>query len=141
MNNANMAGERSTEELLAEILKYQKKQSRRAGVTAFAHFLLIVTLLAVLAAGILLLPRVLAIVGQAEDVLNSVQTLTRTAEEAVREAGDAMSSIGSLAEDNAQNLAEAVEKLNGIDFNGLNDAIRDLHDAVKPLGELGRQVP
>lgn len=141
MNNGSMTGGRSEEELLAEILKYQKKTYRRAGVTAFAHLLLIVTLLAVLAAGVLLLPRVLGIVDQAEDALNSVQSLTGTAEEAVREAGDAMNAVGSLAEDNAQNLAEAVEKLNGIDFAGLNDAIRNLHDAADRIANLGRQLP
>ena len=117
MNNGYTASGRSAEELLAELLKVQKKTYRRAGITAFAHILLIVTLLAVLAAGVLLAPRILGIVDQAETALDSVQTLVDSAEEAV-------GAVGSLANDNAQDLAEAVDKLNGIDFDGLNEAIR-----------------
>ena len=141
MNNGNTAGGRSAEDLLAETLKYQKKAYRRAGITAFAHFLLIITLLAVLAAGVLLLPRVFGIIGQAEDALNNVQSLTRTAEEAVKQAGEAMDAVGSLAENNAEDLAEAIDKLNGIDFARLNEAIRNLHDVVEPLGNFVRKLP
>ena len=134
MNNGYTAGGRSAEELLTELLKVQKKTYRRAGITAFAHILLIVTLLAVLAAGVLLAPRILGIVDQAETALDSVQTLIDSAEEAV-------GAVGSLANDNAQDLAEAVDKLNGIDFDGLNEAIRNLRDATDRIAGIGRQLP
>ena len=134
MNNGYKAAGRSEEELLSEVLRYQKKTYRRAGITAFAHILLIVTLLAVLAAGVLLAPRILGIVEQAETALNSVQALTESAQEAV-------GAVGSLAGDNAQDLAEAVDKLNGIDFDGLNEAIRNLHDVTDRLAGIGRQLP
>ena len=35
--------------------------------------------------------------------------------------------------ENAQSLTDAVEKMNSIDFEGLNKAIQDLQDAVGPF--------
>jgi len=38
--------------------------------------------------------------------------------------------------DNSQSLTDAVEKMNNIDFEGLNKAIQDLQDAVGPFANL-----
>jgi len=132
---------RSAEDLLAETLKYQKRISRRTALAAVAHVLLILTLLALLAAAALLLPRIFGIVGQVEDALENVQSLTETAEDAVRDVEETVGEAGTLVKDSGSDLAEAIRKLNSIDIDSLNDAIGSLRDAADALGRIGRQVP
>ena len=44
----------------------------------------------------------------------------------------------SMLADNTEGVSEAVEKLNSIDFDALNDAISSLGEAVGPLAQLAR---
>ena len=41
--------------------------------------------------------------------------------------------MNSMLTDNSQSLTDAVDKMNNIDFDGLNKAIKDLQDAVGPF--------
>ena len=125
MNDRYAAEDRHAEELLAESLKYQKKAYRRAGITAFAHFLLIVTLLALLTAAALFAPRVISLVNHAEEALSAMDAL--------------IEEFDGLVSDNTDTLTDAIRKLDGIDFDRLNEAIGNLSDAVEPLGRFARQ--
>ena len=137
-----------TEELLAAILKTQKKTARRAGITAFAHALLILVLLAVIAGGIFIVPRVMEIADRAKNVLVEAETLIAEVREIagntgtmVENANTVISEAGAMIEQNTGAVTEAVQKLNGVDFEKLNEAIRNLNDAVAPLGALARNLP
>ena len=125
LNDRYGAENRSAEELLAETLKYQKKAYRRAGITAIAHFLLIITLLALLAAAALFAPRVISLVNHAEESLSAVDAL--------------IEEFDGLVSDNTDALTDAIRKLDSIDFDRLNKAIGNLSDAVKPLARFARQ--
>ena len=49
---------------------------------------------------------------------------------------DTSDNMNSMLTDNSQSLTDAVEKMNNIDFDGLNKAIQDLQDAVGPFASL-----
>lgn len=79
--------------------------------------------------------------------LNNANTALDTAVEALNQAESimgelngtidtmeaALSSVTKLADDSSKQLATAFTNINSIDFEGLNDAIKDLGDVVEPL--------
>lgn len=81
------------------------------------------------------------------ETLNNANTALDTAVEALNQAESimgelngtidtmeaALSSVTKLADDSSKQLATAFTNINSIDFEGLNDAIKDLGDVVEPL--------
>lgn len=79
--------------------------------------------------------------------LNNANTALDTAVEALNQAESimgelngtidtmeaALSSVTKLADDSSKQLSTAFTNINSIDFEGLNDAIKDLGDVVEPL--------
>lgn len=65
--------------------------------------------------------------GQMDSIANMIASVTKTSD-----------NVNSMVEDNYQALAESVEKMNDIDFEGLNKAIKDFQDAISPLAGLNR---
>lgn len=94
-------------------------------------------------AAILLVPRAMHILARAEDALNQIGTLSDTLESTMKTADSALASASSAAEtanriaaDNADAVAEALEKFNSVNFNTLNKAITDLAAIVEPLAKM-----
>ena len=110
--------------LLAEILKEQKRMTRSSRLRAVLALILVLALLAAL---VLLLPRVLGLLDRADAALRQV-------EEKLPELEGLVSDAKGMLEKNA----EAMGKINSVDFDKLNQAINDLAAAVKPLGDVGR---
>lgn len=123
-----MKEEKTTEALLQELLTWQKKEARRARVAAFFNILLVLALLAAL---FVLVPRALRLADGAEQSLAEINRLTASAQTLIENA-DAM------VTENTDAVSETVRKLNEVDFEGLNQAIGSLNDAVRPLADLAR---
>ncbi len=107
--------ERNTEELLKQLLDYQKKEVRQTRLATFINVLLV---LAVLAALTLLVPRALNLADRVETSLGEVNRLTASAQELIDNAN-------TMVTDNTEAITET---------------IRDLNDAIKPLAELARKL-
>lgn len=98
---------------------------------------LLAALLAVLCAvSVLVVPKTLQTLERMNDTLQSIDSLMETAEDALEAANDAANSANKLVADNADAVAEAMEKFNSVDFEALNRAINDLADIVEPLAKL-----
>ncbi|MBE6990509.1 MAG: hypothetical protein E7426_07180 [Ruminococcaceae bacterium] len=108
-------------ELLAELVRCQKKETRHARWSLAVSLLLAV---AVVAAVVVVLPRGVAILDHMEQSLQQVDTFVAGA--------------NKMISDNTDTVTEAVTKLNGLDFDALNRAIQDLSDAVEPLAKFAR---
>lgn len=148
VNTQGISGENkeSVEELLKQILKAEKKEGRYAKASAFFTFGLFVILLA---AVVILVPKVVETLTNINNTAISVEATITEAAKAIENAEqtieniDAMSgsltttsdTMNSMLVDNSQNLMEAVNKMNNIDFEGLNEAIKDLQDAVGPFAK------
>ena len=133
-----MSGE-NMEELLKQILEADKKEVKYAKRAAFFMMGLF---LVFLVAAIIIVPKVV-------ETLSHVNTAVISAGETMKGADEALENINKMSEsitgtseqmntmltDNAQSLTDAVEKMNSIDFEGLNGAIQDLQDAVGPFAD------
>ncbi len=139
-NEALTEGAPSTEDLLRQILEADKKEVKYAKRAAF--FMMGIFLIFLVAA-IILVPKIVT-------TLNSANTAIKAANETLVQANEALTGINtmttsitgtsdkmnSMLVDNSQSLTDAVDKMNKIDFAGLNQAIQDLQDAVGPFATL-----
>lgn len=88
-----------------------------------------------------LMPQVNTILGQVDTVLTQSQTVMGNLEQASHQLASVdlesmVSNIDNLVVSGQQSLEQSMEKLNGIDFEALNQAIEDLQKAIAPLGKL-----
>lgn len=108
-------------ELLAELARYQKKEVSHARLGTVVGILLMAALLVTL---LVVLPRAVTLLNHMEQSLQEIDTFVEHADRVVSENTDA--------------VGEALSKVNGVDFDTLNQAIRDLSDAVRPLANFAR---
>ncbi|MBQ9606234.1 MAG: hypothetical protein IJV16_03560 [Lachnospiraceae bacterium] len=131
--------EEGMEELLRQILEADKNEVKYAKRAAFFMMGLFVVFLV---AAIIVIPKVV-------ETLSNVNTAVVSAGETLKGADDAIENINKMSDsitktsdnmnsmltDNSESLTAAVEKMNSIDFEGLNSAITDLQDAVGPFAD------
>ncbi len=137
---------RSTDELLKEILKYQKRSSRITRIAAIAVLFIVVAFAVAL---ILIIPRVVNLMDHASESLAEVDALIEDTGEVIEELGGITEEINgvvaeaevlidnsnTMVENNTDAITETVQKLNNVDFETLNKAIKNLSDVVEPLAK------
>ena len=91
----------------------------------------------------LLVPRTVRTLARAEETLGQIGELSqavgstmKTADSALTAANAAADTANQIAADNADAVAEALQKFNSVDFTALNKAINDLADIVEPLAKV-----
>lgn len=72
--------------------------------------------------------------GQAEIIMDNMETVTQTLADA--DLGGMVENVNTLTTDSQSAVTEAIEKLDAIDIDTLNKAIRDLSDVVEPLAKV-----
>lgn len=99
--------------------------------------------LILLIAALLVVPKAVSALTQAEAVMADAQGLLETADTAITnisamsdEVTQVSKSLNGFVTDNAQTLTDAAKDISNIDFEGLNGAIRDLQDAVGPFAKM-----
>jgi len=134
MDNTNVE---DRDELLQKLVKNSSKQLFYARLTSLAALVLCVAVVVCLA---VVVPKVLATVDSANEILLQVSdtiTIVDTTLESVTEMSTSITDMGSTMEtfitDNAETVEAIMTKLEEIDFEGLNDAIEDLGNVVEPL--------
>lgn len=120
----------SSEELLIEIRNLTKKK---------LFWQKISTCCIAAITGIVLVTMVI-VIPQLEATLNHINDTAIKAQDSLNEANTMITSIteasenfDSLVAKNGEGLTSAVESMSKIDFEGLNEAIKDLQDAIGPL--------
>ena len=120
----------NSEELLKEIRNLTKKK---------LFWQKISTCCIAAIAGIVLVTMVI-VIPQLEATLNHINDTAIKAQDSLNEANTMITSIteasenfDSLVAKNGEGLTSAVESMSKIDFEGLNEAIKDLQDAIGPL--------
>ena len=93
------------------------------------------------------LPMVEAMVGQAELILGNLETATRELanmdvtslvqqmQSLLTNVDSLVSNVDTLVSTNQDGLVETLEKINAIDFDALNKAIKDLSSVIEPLAK------
>ena len=124
-----------TQSLLRELVDSGKRRSHMLRIVLTVNVILAAAVLIVL---IVLVPRTLSVISDAENTLNSVNELIVDTESVVEGADVIIQDAEKILEENAEGLEEAVNNFNSVDFDSLNEAISDLADAVGLLANLSR---
>ena len=111
--------------------KYAKLQYRMSQITAAASILILCIVLYTAAT---VIPRVNTLFNDIQASVSNIQKISKDLSDAnLPEMIDNMDRLVTTSE---SSIETAVEKLNSIDFDSLNSAIRDLANIVRPLGKL-----
>ena len=119
---------------LHELMTRLEKQAERQTKYARRQFLVAAAcgvLLVVLA--FILVPRALELSARLEAVAGNLENITAELDEANLKG--MVENVDALATSSQQGLQDALAKLNAIDFDTLNRAIKNLADAVEPLAK------
>lgn len=124
-------------QLLETLVKNSQKQLFYSRITAAA---VLVVAAAVVICLIILVPAVMKTVSEANAIMvqaSDTISLADTAIESITEMSGSITTMGNnmdnFVTENAESVAEVMEKLDSVDFEGLNGAIEDLGNVVEPL--------
>ena len=123
--------------VLEELVKNSRKQLFYARIRTLTT---LVIAFGVVVCIVVALPAVLNTVVKVNTLMEQVSdtvTLANTAVESVTEMSASISEMGTnmdtFISDNSQTVADVMKKIDAVDFEGLNSAIKDLGDVVEPL--------
>ena len=80
--------------------------------------------------------QVQAMTGQAETIMDNMEIVTQTLADA--DLGTMVENVNVLAAESQSVVSDAMEKLDTIDIDTLNKAIKDLSDVVEPLAKVSK---
>ena len=110
--------------------KYARKQYRMSQITALAS---VIVLAVVLYTASVLIPRVNVTFQNMELIMEDMKVISSELAEA--DLSGLIQNVDRLAVSSQENIDTAMEKLNTIDIDGLNEAIRNLSEVVEPFAE------
>ncbi len=93
----------------------------------------------VLISALVMVPKVTMTLSNIDRVSYQVMESIEDIDAMVAEMTEASTGLNKLVSDNADTVTGAVSDLAGIDFEGLNTAIKDLQDTVAPFAAFFRQ--
>ena len=136
------ASQNMDQNVLKQILVYQKKEARNSKILSIAAICVAAALLISLA---IVVPKVFRFIGQLEETVMEVDNLLVDVKSITKDVNDLADNVNSLVDninnmvtDNMGAITDIVQSLNEIDFDTLNKAITDLSDVVEPLGNFER---
>ena len=106
-----------------ELLKVQKKVLLHTRITTIFNILLSLALLAA----------VVMTVHWTNEKIEHMESSLAAIDRLVEDAGTLVESTNTMVTDNADAVTETVQKLNEVDFEGLNDAIGHLNTAIQEV--------
>jgi len=145
-----MNEQKDLRELLERMDQSNREQAKFAKLQCLFSVIAAVCCIAILVAVLTILPQVKDMVGQVDVVLTNVEEVSRqladadvaavmdnleavTKELADADLGGMVESVDQLVSTSQAGVEKALDKLNNIDFETLNQAIADLAAVVEPL--------
>lgn len=123
--------------LLEELVNNSQKQLFYERVRTVAALVIAVSIVMGI---VLVVPKALVTVQKANDIMEQASETIILANAAIESVTSMSKSITTMGDnmdtfitDNSETMTEVMEKIEGIDFEGLNSAIKDLGDVVEPL--------
>ena len=127
-------------ELLQRMEKTNRKQVAYARLQFAFSLIAAVCCVALLLVGIKILPQLQEATTQAEVVLANLETVTTELARAdlsgmVENIDALVTNVDGLVGTSQAGVEETMKKINGIDFDALNDAIKDLSNVIEPIAK------
>lgn len=110
--------------------KYARKQYRMSQITALASLVMMVV---VISACFTVIPRLNTLFTNMETVMTDVETVTSSL--ANSNIDQMIDGIDQLVSTSEYSIRQAVDKLNAVDIDTLNQAIKSLNDVVEPMAK------
>ena len=126
-----MEEKKELQELLVRLDESNRKQARYALLQCIMTAVMALCCIALFVLVYTLMPQLQALTAQTESVLGNLETVTDQL--AGMDLGSMVKNVDELVSTSQSGVEEAVEKLNALDFEALNKAIRDLSSVVEPL--------
>ena len=129
---------------LMDLLEQMEKANRKQVAYARLQFVFSVTAaiccILLLLAGVKVLPQLQEAVLQAETVLTNLETVTTDLAQAdligmVENVDALVTNVDGLVGTSQEGVEQTMAKINAIDFDALNDAIKDLSDVIEPIAK------
>ena len=117
-------------QLLTQIRDLKKKQLMWQRVSAACLFGIFAVLFITVS---IIVPRATATLSNIDQVSGQMYETIDEIDTMVAEMTTASTNLNKLVDDNSQALTDAINNIAGIDFEGLNKAIKDLKDTVGPM--------
>lgn len=126
-------------DMLTELVNNSRKQLFYARLRTLSSVVIAAGIIIFL---IMVVPAILKTTAQANDIMAKASetiTLANAAIESVTEMSTSITSMGenmdTFITENAESVATVMEKIEAVDFEGLNSAIEDLGAVIEPLAK------
>lgn len=133
----------SDRELLVELLKEQKKTSRRSLITASA---LVAICVMIGIAVLIIVPKVISTLNNAYKAIDGIQTVVVNADKAISSVEQSLDGIDEMVKnvdkvvvDNTEAVTKTVDQMSNIDVATLNKSIKELSQIIEPLAKFFRR--
>lgn len=135
-----MGNEQKLQELLEKIELSNRRQVRYARLQFIFTVVMTAALAALLIIGAQVFPQLQEAVAQAETVLSNLESVTTELANAdltgmVENIDALVGNVDELVSTSETGVTQAVQKINAINFDALNDAIKDLSDVIEPIAK------
>ena len=127
-------------DLLEQMEKANRKQVAYARLQFVFSVIAAICCILLLLAGVKVLPQLQEAALQAETVLTNLETVTTELAQAdligmVENVDALVTNVDGLVGTSQVGVEQAMAKINAIDFDALNDAIKDLSDVIEPIAK------
>lgn len=133
-----MENDQKLQELLERMEKDNRKQTIYAGAQFACTIVAAICCALLLFAGLKVLPRLQEALLQAETVLTNLETVTAELAQSdlsrmVENVDALVTNVDGLVSTSQEGVEQTMTKINAIDFEALNKAIKDLSDVIEPI--------
>ena len=128
--NTSQAVSENTSQTTPEINELLKKQLFFQKMTAYS---MTGIFLIMLVAAILIVPRTIKTINQVNQLATQASESVTKIDEMTESITTASENLNGFIDENAETLTKATKSISEIDFEGLNQAIKDLQDTVGPM--------
>ena len=127
-------------DLLEQMEKANRKQVAYARLQFIFSVIAAICCILLLLAGVKVLPQLQEAVLQAETVLTNLETVTTDLAQAdligmVENVDALVTNVDGLVGTSQEGVEQTMAKINAIDFDALNDAIKDLSVVIEPIAK------
>ena len=127
-------------DLLEQMEKTNRKQVAYARLQFVFSVIAAICCILLLLAGVKVLPQLQEAALQAETVLTNLETVTTELAQAdligmVENVDALVTNVDGLVGTSQEGVEQTMAKINAIDFDALNDAIKDLSDVIEPIAK------
>lgn len=127
-----------TRELLAELVRNRRRDSVLEHAAMIANFVLLAIMVLTL---VIVVPKAVMTLREVDKTVKEVNTLAKEAQDSLDAIDIMVGNVDKMVVENTDAVTAALEKVNKVDYEKLNDAISSLNDTVTPLAKMLKLLP